>query len=772
MSGASDDFRERQAVEISGTVQGVGFRPFVVRLATELGLSGSVTNRGRGVQIEIEGPPQLHAAFRLALEQQAPPLADIDDVSTRTIPCSGLAGFEILASQADRPGLAAIPPDVGPCARCLAEISDPTNRRFGYPFTCCTDCGPRYTVIRGIPYDRQRTSMAPFGLCPQCLSEYEDPSDRRFHAQATCCGDCGPQLNTTVDQAVDLLRGGAVLALKGLGGYQLLCRADQSAPVAELRTRKRRFEKPFAVLVESLAAAKRLVVLDQVGERALEGPEVPIVLAPERPHPPSSDSNGGVVAEVAPGTGLLGVMLPSTPLHRLLVQGIGVPLVCTSGNRSEEPITVDDQVAAARLASIADAFVGHDREIERRADDSVGQVVHGRFQLLRRARGFAPRPVALAEDGPPILAVGAELKSMVCFAVGAKAAPSVHLGDLENPATMQAFEEAIADQLALAGIDPELVVHDLHPEYLSTKFALSQDVAPTLAVQHHHAHLASCLADNRHAGPAIGITFDGLGFGTDDTAWGGEVLIGDAASYVRAAHLKTVALPGGAAALREPWRMAVAHLVSAYEVMTAADLPPLPGLTVDDARLETIIALCHSERSVSTSSMGRLFDAVAALCGLGGGRGKPMSYEGQAAIGLEQLGSQALAENGSDSGYRWEMAPAVNENQTTAIDSASVIRAIVRDLNSGVTPTTIAARFHRSVADLVSSLCGQVRRSHGLDVVALTGGVFQNRLLVELVVPMLESEGFDVLRHRQVPPNDGGISLGQVAIGRAYLARR
>lgn len=753
---------QRRSITVSGTVQGVGFRPFVFQIAQALGLSGWVRNDGRSVEIEVEGNSEALASFLTALQTDAPPLAAIHSVESRSISAENVGGFRILASELSGPGLAAIPPDIAPCSDCLDELADPQNRRFGYPFTCCTNCGPRYTVVSGLPYDRGATSMSSFGLCDECLIEYRDPNDRRFHAQATCCSTCGPKLDGGVDQLVELLRGGAIVAVKGLGGYQLVCRADRSDTVAELRSRKRREQKPFAVLVGSLATATRLVQLDRVGERALAGQEAPIVLAPVR-------SAGETVAEeVAPGTGLLGVMLPSTPLHRLLVDGVGVPLVCTSGNLSEEPIIVDDAIARKRLWSIADGFLSHDRAIERRADDSVGQVVSGRFQLLRRARGFAPRPISMGGDGPPVLGVGAELKSTVCLASGTEAAVSVHLGDLENPATLAAFEHAIADQLALTGIEPELIVHDLHPEYLSTKFAQSQDIAPTLAVQHHHAHLVSCLVDNGHRGPAIGITFDGLGFGTDETAWGGEVLVGDATGYVRAAHLRHVVLPGGVAALREPWRMALANMVAAG-ADTVTELPTLQCFAKDELALNTVFGLCRDDRSAVTSSMGRLFDAVAALCGVGGGpdaASGAMSYEGQAAIGLEQLASEGGRGGAGDLRYPW----LIEDGGPLIIDAAPVIAAIVDDLSRNRPPAEVAARFHRSVADLIVDLCGRQQAVDGLDVVALTGGVFQNRLLVELVVPKLEAEGFTVLRHAQVPPNDGGISLGQVAIGRAYLA--
>ncbi|MGH1491425.1 MAG: carbamoyltransferase HypF [Acidimicrobiales bacterium] len=776
---------QRRSITVFGTVQGVGFRPFVFQLAAARGLSGWVRNDGRKVEIEAEGSSEALDGFLQALETDAPPLAEIRSVEVAAIPTGltvplsasdGNAGFRILASETAGPGLAAIPPDVAPCAHCLAELADPENRRFAYPFTCCTDCGPRYTVVGALPYDREGTAMAPFALCEACLVEYRDPGDRRFHAQATCCPTCGPQLDRDIEQVVEQLRGGAVVAVKGPGGYQLVCRADRSDSVAELRRRKRREQKPFAVLVGSIDSARLLVQLDRLGERALTGPEAPIVLAPLRPGVET------VTEEVAPGTGLLGVMLPSTPLHRLLADGVGVPLVCTSGNLSEEPIIIDDAAARRRLGEVADTFLGHDRTIERRADDSVGQVVHGRFQLLRRARGFAPRPIALGEDGPTVLGVGAELKSTVCLAAGAEAAVSVHLGDMENPATLEAFESTIADQLSLTGVEPELIVHDLHPEYLSTKFAVSQDLAPTLAVQHHHAHMAACLVDNGYTGPAIGVTFDGLGWGTDDTAWGGEILVGDAGGYTRAAHLKTVALPGGVAALREPWRMALAHLITAG-FDSIDELPSLPCFARDELELNTVFGLCGGDRSPVTSSMGRLFDAVAALCGVGvesGSTSRAMSYEGQAAIGLEQLASQGGKP--SDPGYRWQIEDGSSTGDATdntssedvtpaVIDAGSVVLAVVDDLTGGRAASEVAARFHRSVANLVVDLCERQRARDGLNVAALTGGVFQNRVLVELTVPLLESHGFTVLRHAQVPPNDGGISLGQVAIGRAHLAR-
>ena len=737
--------RTRLVVEVRGVVQGVGFRPFAHRLANSLGVSGEVSNRGGIVWCEAEGDRAILDEFIRGLEAEAPPLAVVRDVTIREVAVVGDSEFVIADSGDESPGISSIPPDAATCVACAAEFMDSENRRFGYPFTCCTDCGPRYTVVRNLPYDRANTSLTDFALCDDCAAEYENPSDRRFHAQATCCASCGPELTgITLDEAITRLRAGGIVAVKGLGGYQLLCRADRPETVQRLRDRKHREEKPFAILVASVEEAKRLVQLDAVEERALAGPEAPIVLA-------WADHENGVAAEVAPSTGLLGVMLPSTPLHVLLALGVGAPLVCTSGNRSNEPIIIDDEEAAVAFARIADSVLGHDRPIERRADDSVGQVVAGRFQLLRRARGFAPRAVSLATGGQPVLGVGAELKSTTCLAVDDQAALSVHLGDLENPAALQAFELAISDQLYLARVEPALVVHDLHPEYLSTKFAMAQRMAPTLAVQHHHAHMVSCLVDNQCLGPAIGVTFDGLGWGTDGTAWGGEFLIGDAAGFQRVAHLSPVALPGGSAAITAPWRMAVAHLVAAF-----GELPDLPMFCEHETQLAPVAALSRSGASIATSSMGRLFDAVAALCGVA----HTVSYEGQAAIGLEQLAASCRDDV---DGYDWSI------DDLVAIPTSSLIAAVFEDTVAGADSARIARRFHQSVADLVIDTCIRLRDSSGVNTVALSGGVFQNRLLVELLVPRLLLEGFRELRHGQVPPNDGGISLGQVAIGRAHL---
>lgn len=748
--------RTRLTLEITGTVQGVGFRPFVFNLATSLGLTGSVANAGATVVCEVEGPTGRCDELVARLKTDAPALADVRSVHVATAAPVGDTGFVIADSVVDRGERSSgVPPDIATCAACRAEAADPTDRRFRYPFICCTECGPRYTVVRDLPYDRSNTSMVDFPLCSRCRVEFEDPSDRRFHAQATSCPDCGPTLTgATIEDAITALVDGAIVAVKGLGGYQLLCRADRSEAVQRLRDRKHRETKPFALLVDGVPTTEGLVHLDEASRRALSSPAAPIVLARARPAAQSTaeDAAPMIAPEVAPDTRLLGVMLPATELHGLLAAGVGVPLVCTSGNRSNEPIIIDDNQAAAAFADIADLIVSHNRRVERRADDSVGQVVAGRFQLLRRARGYAPRAVSLPSSGPTILAVGAELKSTTCLAVEDRASLSVHLGDLEGPATLRAFEETITDQLSFTGADVALVVHDLHPEYLSTKFALGQDIAPTLAVQHHHAHLVSCLVENGYdsgtQGPAIGVVFDGLGWGQDDTAWGGEFLIGDANGYDRVAFLDPVPMPGGAQAIREPWRMAVSHCLAAF-----GELPTsVRALLGEVDRIDQVAALCAQADTLRTSSMGRLFDAVAALCGLG----PAVTYEGQAAIALEGLAADGEAPDG----YRW-----------SGTGAASVVRAVVDELVAGVERSVVARRFHVAVANYVTSTCARLRDETGSKVVALSGGVFQNRLLAELVLPLLEQEGLTVLTQGEVPPNDGGISLGQVAIARAHLAR-
>lgn len=725
---------------IAGTVQGVGFRPFVFGLAEELGLAGSVANTGAHVICIVEGPQHACEEFVQRVQSDAPELAELHGITVEALDPVGDSGFVISTSvPVDHERSSAVPPDIATCQRCRAEAQDPSNRRYRFPFICCTNCGPRYTVVQDLPYDRANTSLSEFSLCDACRAEYVDPRDRRFHAQATSCAECGPQLTgATIAEGVEALTNGGIVAVKGLGGYQLMCRADRNESVQLLRERKHRETKPFALLVDSVAMADQLVELDEVSRSALQSPAAPIVLARSRA--------SSVAPAVAPATRLLGLMLPATHLHAMLVADVGAPLVCTSGNRSNEPIIIDDDVAATAFEGIADLVISHDRRIERRADDSVGHVVAGEFQLMRRARGYAPRPVTLADGGPTVLGVGAELKNTTCLAVGDRASLSAHLGDLENPKTLSAFEETISNQIAFAEADVALIVHDLHPEYLSTKFAKAQDIAPTLGVQHHHAHLVSCLVENGHEGPAIGVIFDGFGWGDDGTAWGGEFLIGDASGYQRVAHLEPVALPGGANAIREPWRMAVAHCLKAF-----GNVPEQVRNILDEDRIDAVARICTNPETLPTSSMGRLFDAVAALCGLA----KTVTYEGEAAIALEGLAASCTK---TEEGYRW-----FGDN------ASEMIKTVLAELGKGVDRSLVAYRFHEAVADYVASKCQQLRDETGLNTVALSGGVFQNKLLVELLLPMLDEIGFDVLRQSEVPPNDGGISLGQVAIGRAHL---
>lgn len=786
---------QRLRLSVFGTVQGVGFRPHAHRLARRLALTGAVGNDDRGVWCEVQGAVDDLDEFVGRLAAEAPPLARIEGLDTQAVDVvAGEQSFEISLSTSPEGRLAvSVPPDVAPCAACRQEIDDPADRRHRYAFTCCTNCGPRFTVVRGLPYDRARTSLAEFEPCDACAAEYADPADRRHHAQALCCADCGPTLTLAargqhriegdpITQATTLIADGAIVAVKGMGGYQFVCRADDETVVERLRRRKHRAEKPFALLVASLEAARQLVHLDEASARALRSPEAPIVLAPRRaataaddstqpnvsapeasdtaatPHQISAGGVGGrsaaaVVADsVAPGNRSLGVMLPATPLHALLAAAARTPLVCTSGNLSDEPIVIDDGQVETRLGAVADAVLSHDRRIERRADDSVGTVAAGRFRLLRRARGHAPRPVRLGHSGPTVLGVGAELKSTVSLAVDRHAHLSVHLGDLEHPAALAAFEEALADLLAVTGTTPELVVHDLHPEYLSTKFAHAVGLAPALGAQHHHAHLAACLADNGHAGPAIGMAFDGLGWGADGTLWGGEFLIGDAAAYQRGAHLRAVPMPGGTAAILGPWRMGVAHLVDTF----GADLPDLEVLEAHAEQVPQVVEQCRPGRALTTSSVGRLFDAVAALCGLA----RTVTYEGQAAIVLEQAAAHTPSRYGVD----------LIDAEPALLDSRPLIAAIVADLRAGTDVALIAGSFHRWVADATAAVVTRLRADGAPATVALSGGVFQNQILVELVVPLLERSGFSVLLHAQVPCNDGGISLGQVAIGRAQLA--
>ena len=770
---------ERRRIRVTGTVQGVGFRPFVYRLAADLGLAGWVGNDSLGVIMEAEGPAPALDALAARLVGEAPPLARVDSVNASTVAVTGEAGFTVVDSRDAGSPAVAVPVDVATCDDCLRELADPADRRFGYPFVNCTNCGPRYTIIKSIPYDRASTTMAGFAMCADCRKEYEDPADRRFHAEPTCCPACGPQLTLlspeggvlakageALETAVELLGQGRILAVKGLGGYHLACDATSEEGVAELRRRKARDDKPFALMVD-LVAARDLCDLSPEAEEALASPRRPIVLAPRR-------AGAALAGGVAPNLPELGLMLAYTPLHFQLLAGVDRPLVMTSGNLSDEPIAHDDTDALARLGPMVDAILTHDRPIHIRCDDSVVRAgtrvlrttparagggpspagepdpvrsaAQPAVQMVRRSRGYAPEPIALPTPARRhVLAVGAELKSTVAVAKGDTVVASHHIGDLEHLAAYRSFLQAVDHLCGLTGVTPAVVAHDLHPEYLSTKFAADLDL-PALGVQHHHAHIASCLVEHRHTEPVLGIAFDGLGMGTDGTAWGGELLVADLDGFRRVGHLRPVALPGGDRAAREPWRMAIAWLAETLGPEAAERY----GRTVDD-RWPAVLDLARRPDVLRTSSAGRLFDAVAAMLGLR----TRITYEAQAAIELESAAAgQPLDGPG---GYELDVAGGV-------LDPTPLIAKIVEDRDRGGSPAAIAAGFHAGLGRGVAGAAIRAAADNDLDTVALSGGVFQNARLTAVVVEALETAGLRVLVHRLIPPNDGGVSVGQAAI--------
>ncbi|KUI24464.1 hydrogenase maturation protein HypF [Mycobacterium sp. IS-1496] len=747
---------------VRGVVQGVGFRPFVYTTATALGLTGSVRNDSAGAVVEIEGAPDAVAAFLERLRTRPPPLAVVEAVDTEELPPTGGTGF-FIADTSRGGGRTLASPDVAMCARCAAEQRDPADRRYRHPFVNCTDCGPRFTIIASLPYDRAATSMAGFPMCADCAREYADPTDRRFHAQPVCCPDCGPTLtfrdadgqHTTGEdglrRARRLLRDGGVVAVKGIGGYHLACDAHSDTAVTELRRRKRRGDKPFAVMVPDLATANRIAALDDAARQLLSGPQRPIVLAPRRTPTPVADA-------VAPGNPDLGVLLAYSPLHALL---FGLPgddpgpqvLVMTSGNLSGEPLCHTDGDAVARLTGLADGWLMHDREIRVPCDDSVVRMVDGAELPIRRSRGYAPLPVALPVAVAPTLACGADLKNTMAVADGRYAWLSQHIGDMDDVATLSAFGTAERHLRALTGVAPQIVAADAHPRYRSSQWARRHAGGrPVRAVQHHHAHIAAVMAEHGLDGsaPVLGFAFDGTGYGPDGAVWGGEVLLADYKGYRRIAALKYVPLAGGDVSVLRPYRMALAHLWAAG-VAWADDLPPVRACPADERRvlrhqLET------SLNCVPTSSMGRLFDCVAALAGVR----QTVDFEAQAAIELESLARTV----GHDAApYTFTAADA---SAPARIDATAVIAAIVADHRRGTPPAVIAWRFHRAVADLV------VRFAEGTGgPVALSGGVFQNPLLLRMTLRGLAARGIEALTHRRVPPNDGGIALGQLMVANA-----
>jgi len=759
---------KRERLIINGIVQGVGFRPFIFNLAGRLGLAGSVLNSPRGVVVEIEGPDVAISEFLESLLTEAPPLSRIIECSREVIPLRREPGFSILKSEAGKEPDTLISPDVAVCENCLREMRNPADRRYRYPFINCTDCGPRFTIVHSIPYDRANTSMKDFQLCPDCRQEYEDPADRRFHAQPNACPVCGPSISLVrnetlpghpdredysrltvpeiIRRAQQALGEGEIVAVRGIGGFHLAANALSEEAVQLLRSRKGREEKPFAVMARDLASVKRICILSEPEEKALSNWQRPIVLL-------KKSGRLALAPSVAPGNDSYGVMLPYSPLHHLLLDGSLQYLVMTSGNFTDEPIAIGNREALSRLSGIADLFLLHDREILQRCDDSIVRVIdRDRLSLLRRSRGFVPYPVFIGKKSPErILACGPELKNTIAFLKDDRVFISQHIGDLDNPEAFSFFRHCVSHLGSILRIQPSLLAHDLHPEYLSTKWALEQGI-PHVGIQHHHAHLASVLADNNTDGPAIGIILDGTGYGTDGTIWGGEILAGDASGCQRLSWIRPFRLPGGTMAIRQPWRIALSLLYQEFgeEVRSLPlDLLSIPG----EPRLTNLLRMLESGfNSPLTSSCGRLFDGISALLGI-----KPViAYEAQAAIALEMS-----AREGEESLYR-EAAASISSSGP--IELSALLRTITRDLLEGTDPGIIAARFHNTLAEVFTRAAMAARKATGINRAALSGGVFQNVLFSRKIETALRREGFEVIVHTQVPANDGGISLGQIAV--------
>jgi hydrogenase maturation protein HypF len=748
-------------IAIRGTVQGVGFRPFIKRLADRTGLAGSVYNTGNGVIVELDCAEQAAREFAAAIEREKPALAVITEcrveaAEPRELPAPGF----IIESSRPIPGaFTLISPDIAVCAECLAEMRDPSDRRRGYAFTNCTNCGPRYTIVRQTPYDRPNTTMAPFPMCAACEAEYRDPGDRRFHAEPTACPVCGPQLSEPIGGIIAALSAGEIVAIKGLGGFQLACDAFSGSACARLRQRKRKSRKPFAVMMRDAAAAEKYCVLRPGERELLESRAAPIVLLDLRERTAFPEA-------VAPGLDRIGVMLPYTPMHHQLFEGRLECLVMTSGNLTEEPIVIDNAEAQAKLAPLADRFLFHNRDIFMRADDSVARWLEGAPRMIRRARGYAPAPIDLGIECDGALGVGGELKNTFCLTRGRYAILSQHIGDFENLETQQFFEETLRNLSQVYRAEPRVIGYDMHPNYLSTRWALRQPL-PKIAVQHHHAHIASCMAENGLTDPVIGIAWDGTGYGTDGQIWGGEFLICDFHGFRRAAHLRYVPLVGGDRASRETWRAAAAHLYDAFgeeyphaagELRRAAN-PSLRGVTADSWWQAFDRMLAHP--AVLTSSAGRLFDAVAALTGTC----FESSFEGEGAMLLEAAVSKSTAEEV----YPFEIDAGISP---WTIDTRPIIRKIAAECSTEHRRGAIAETFHRTLGHIIRTLSVRLREETGLNTVCLSGGTFQNAALLASALPLLRAEGFQVFQHSRVPANDGGLSLGQAVIAAATLGGR
>ena len=759
----------RKRIEVRGIVQGVGFRPFVYRVARRCGIRGRVLNSSDGVVIEAEGSDKGLESFLSILKTELPPLARIDRLTVYDQTPRGDIDFAIEPSVSVPGRFGLVPPDVATCAECEGDFTSPENRRFGYPFTNCTNCGPRYSIIRDVPYDRSNTTMAEFPMCARCRAEYEDPLNRRFHAEPNACPDCGPSLcllsgarafalppgfgpasSEIPDRARSLLREGKILAIKGLGGFHLVCDATSERAVSLLRERKRRSGKAFAIMVRTIAVAERICVLSDADRTLLQGTRRPIVLLPRR-------EESGIATSVAPGNARLGLMLPYMPLHHLLFDESLDALVMTSGNMSEEPIVSRNEDAWPRLHTLADHFLLHNRDIRTRVDDSVFQTFEGRDYPVRRSRGYAPDPITLTMPLAEVLACGGELKNTLCLIRDRYAILSQHIGDLENLETMEFFRETLHHLQRFFRVSPVAVAHDLHPNYLSTRFALRESGLQPIGVQHHHAHIASCMADNGIEGRVIGVALDGTGYGTDGKIWGGEFLVCDFHGFERCGHLRYIPLAGGDSAVRQPWRSALAYLREAFgESASSLELPLFRDIPPKQIRVVDAM-IARGIQTIGTSSCGRLFDAVSSLLGIR----HETTYEGQAAIELETLATEASGK------YPFE----IQDNDPFQVDLRPTIEAIVREIAGGVAAGEISARFHRTMANVIAASCDRIRGLHGLTRVCLSGGTFQNLRLLSHAVALLREGGSEVFTHTQVPTNDGGLALGQAVIASCTLRR-
>jgi len=758
-----DDESAARKVRIHGIVQGVGFRPFVYQTAVRHRLNGTVANTSTGVTIHIEGPSARIDNFLSELAHNQPPLAHVIEAHIEPADLNGHSDFTIVHSRTGEGPATLISPDVSTCDDCRRELFDPDDRRFQYPFINCTNCGPRYTIIDDIPYDRPKTSMRQFAMCAACQNEYDDPQSRRFHAQPNACADCGPHVSLRthtgetvstddpIGEAVNILKQGRIIAVKGLGGFHLAVDAANDNAVRRLRRRKHREEKPFAVMSPGIQEVNTYAAIEPEEKTLLLSSRRPIVLLNKKEPNPLAES-------VAPGNRYFGVMLPYTPLHYLLLAHGFSALVMTSGNMTDEPIAIDNDDALKRLGNIAEFFLFHNRDIYLRSDDSIVRRTDGSNRFLRRSRGYVPMPVFLKTPVPPVLGCGAELKNTVCLTKGKNAFLSQHIGDLENLPTFEFFTLTIDHLKRILGIEPEWIAYDMHPDYLSTRYAEDQKRAEKIPIQHHHAHIVSCMAEHQIDGPVLGLSFDGTGFGMDGAIWGGEVLIADHAEFTRGAHLDYFPMPGSTSAITEPWRMAVSYLYGTFgEQMWALDLPLLAEIGETNLRIITQM-IDRGINAPQTSSLGRLFDGIAAMVGI---RSR-VNFEGQAAMELEMQSAE-----GDDGiyGFRWSPGP------VRRIDIRPLIREITGDITSGISRNLIGGKFHRTLIALFTQLAEDLRRETGLDRVVLSGGVFQNVWLLSGFIRSLERNRFTVYTHRVVPTNDGGISLGQ-AVAAAAIVRK